>query len=285
MLKISQNNDNRGRHFEFYFHTGIGNWFQCFQVYPGLNLSSGSGSGSGSRSGFRIPAFPYALFHMPIEFRPTALPTLGYPSVHFSAWPRFTYGHHFPVFPCLPTPPPPAPAWCFSYPFHFGYALFQFIRATLLHPNRVISPISHHYFRKPKKKTHQRQYLLRFTSRDAASEGHQVLQNRLRLFNPEYAPSKGKWCHPKSDFQWLWQAVHLSTKSAINKPAMNFRTILLAAVFHFVYQVEKDRLKLHKVTQNSVSSSYQLASFQTLHTFSAWTHLSNFDQSEHKNWT
>ena len=25
--------------------------------------------------------------------------------------------------------------------------------------------------------------------------------------------------------------------------------------------------------------------FKMLHTFSAWTHLSNFDQSEHKNWT
>ena len=60
MLKISQNNDNRGRHLEFYSHTGIGNWFQCFPVYPGLNLSSGSGSVSGSGSGLRIPAFPYA---------------------------------------------------------------------------------------------------------------------------------------------------------------------------------------------------------------------------------
>ena len=60
MLKISQNNDNRGRHLEFYSHTGIGNWFQCFPVYPGLNLSSGSGSVSGSGSGFGIPAFPYA---------------------------------------------------------------------------------------------------------------------------------------------------------------------------------------------------------------------------------
>ena len=57
VLKISQNNDNRGRHLEFYSHTGIGNWFQCFPVYPGLNLSSISVSGS--RSGFR-------LFHTPI---------------------------------------------------------------------------------------------------------------------------------------------------------------------------------------------------------------------------
>ena len=51
VLKIPQNNDNRGRHLEFYSHTGIGDWFQCLSVYPGLNLSSGSGSG------FRILAF------------------------------------------------------------------------------------------------------------------------------------------------------------------------------------------------------------------------------------
>ena len=47
VLKISQNNDNRGRHFEFYSQTGIGNWFQCFPVYPGLNLSS-------SNNGWRL---------------------------------------------------------------------------------------------------------------------------------------------------------------------------------------------------------------------------------------
>ena len=51
---LNDNNDNRGRHLEFYFHTHgyIGNWVQCFPVYPGLNSSSGSG--------FRLPAFPYA---------------------------------------------------------------------------------------------------------------------------------------------------------------------------------------------------------------------------------
>ena len=53
------------------------------------------------------------------------------------------------------------------------------------------------------------------------------------------------------------ETVHLSTKSAINKPAMNYRTILIAAVFHFVHQVEKDSLKHYKMTQNSLSSSYQ----------------------------
>ena len=68
VLKISQNNDNRGRHLEFYSHTGIGNWFQCFPVYPCLNLSSGSGSVSvsGSGSGFRIPDSCFSI--RPISF-------------------------------------------------------------------------------------------------------------------------------------------------------------------------------------------------------------------------
>ena len=64
VLKISQNNDIRGRHLEFYSQTGIGNWFQCFPVYPGLNLSSISVSGF--RSGFRIPDSGFLLFHTPI---------------------------------------------------------------------------------------------------------------------------------------------------------------------------------------------------------------------------
>ena len=41
------------------------------------------------------------------------------------------------------------------------------------------------------------------------------------------------------------------------KPATNNLRILLAAVFHFVHPVEKDSQKLHNVTQNSVSFSYQ----------------------------
>ena len=68
VLKISQNNDNRGRLLEFYSQTGIGNCFQCFPVYPGLNLSSVSVSVSvsGSGSGFRIPDSGFRLFHTPI---------------------------------------------------------------------------------------------------------------------------------------------------------------------------------------------------------------------------
>ena len=64
MLKISQNNDNRGRHLEFYSHTGIGTGFSASHFTWSQFLSSGSGSGSvsGSGSGFRIPAFPYARF-------------------------------------------------------------------------------------------------------------------------------------------------------------------------------------------------------------------------------
>ena len=54
-------------------------------------------------------------------------------------------------------------------------------------------------------------------------------------------------------------------KSAINKPAMNYRTVLIAAVFPLVHQVEKDiftvlekdSLKHLKLTQNSVSFSFQ----------------------------
>ena len=38
-------------------------------------------------------------------------------------------------------------------------------------------------------------------------------------------------------------------------------------------------------TQSSVSFSYQKTIFQMLHKFCAWTQMSNFDQSQHKNWT
>ena len=51
---------------------------------------------------------------------------------------------------------------------------------------------------------------------------------------------KRKRCYPKSDFQ-LWQATHFSTKNTINKPAMNNRRLLIAAVFHFVYPVGETR--------------------------------------------
>ena len=64
------------------------------------------------------------------------------------------------------------------------------------------------------------------------------------FFEPSllYALSKGKWAkaiHPKSDFRWLWQAAHFSTKKTMNKPATNNLRILLAAVFHFYLQWKK----------------------------------------------
>ena len=88
------------------------------------------------------------------------------------------------------------------------------------------------------KKTYQRLYLPRLTSRDAAPEGHQVRPELLETFQPSYTSNKGKWessflkTMPSEIgyFQWLWQAVHFSTKSAINKLAMNYRRILIAAV-------------------------------------------------------
>ena len=48
-----------------------------------------------------------------------------------------------------------------------------------------------------------------------------------------------------------------SQQNTLNKPAMNIRRILTADVFHFVNPVEKDSWKHHKMTQNSVSFSYQ----------------------------
>ena len=62
--------------------------------------------------------------------------------------------------------------------------------------------------------------------------------------------------YPKSGFR-LWQATHFSTKNPINKPAMNNRRRLIAAVFHLLHPVEKDIKKHHKLTQNSVSFSCQ----------------------------
>ena len=50
---------------------------------------------------------------------------------------------------------------------------------------------------------------------------------------------KQKRCHLKSDYR-LWQATHFTTKNPINKPAVNKRTLLIAAVFHYVHPVEKD---------------------------------------------
>ena len=73
------------------------------------------------------------------------------------------------------------------------------------------------------------------TIRDAAPESYQVrpesLENKVKNENDAIAA--------KSDFR-LWQATHLSTKNPINKLAMNNSRLLITAVFHFVYSVEKD---------------------------------------------
>ena len=95
--------------------------------------------------------------------------------------------------------------------------------------------------------------------RDASPESYQVRPESLEAFEPSYASSKvkkGKRCHPKSDFG-LRQATHLSTKKTINKLTMNNTRLLIAAVFHFVHPVEKESQKHHKLTENSVSFSYQ----------------------------
>ena len=62
--------------------------------------------------------------------------------------------------------------------------------------------------------------------------------------------------HPKSNYR-IRQATHFSTENPVNKPAMNNRRLLIAAVFHFLHPEEKDSSKHHKLRQNSVSFSCQ----------------------------
>ena len=90
---------------------------------------------------FRIPDSGFLLFHTPIEFRLTALPILGYPSVHFSAWPRFTYGLHFPAFPCPPPPPRPRLMLLLSIPFR--------LRFISIHKSYLAAPKSRDITHKP----------------------------------------------------------------------------------------------------------------------------------------
>ena len=86
----------------------------------------------------------------------------------------------------------------------------------------------------------------------------QVRPESLETFLTRIQHGERKRCHPKSDFR-LWQAAHFSTKNSTNKPAMNNRrlSILIAAVFHFVYPVEKGSKKHHKLAKKSVSFSCQ----------------------------
>ena len=104
----------------------------------------------------------------------------------------------------------------------------------------------------------------------------------LETFQPSYASSKGKWVSSflKTMPSEIGFPMTLTSGAFVNKKRNKQTSHEL--------QNNLDSsciLKHHKMTQNSVSFSYQKASFQTLHKFSTWTHLSNFDQSEHKNWT
>ena len=67
---------------------------------------------------------------------------------------------------------------------------------------------------------------------------------------------------------------------------MNQRRLLIAAVFHFKHPVGKDSKKHHKLTKYSVSFSYQSKQgSRCCINFLNELDLSNFYQSEHKNWT
>ena len=52
---------------------------------------------------------------------------------------------------------------------------------------------------------------------------------------------KRKRCHPNSDYRILTSDAFLNQNHNKQiKPAMNNRRLVIAAVFHFVHQVEKD---------------------------------------------
>ena len=90
---------------------------------------------------------------------------------------------------------------------------------------------------------------------------------------------KQKRCHPKSDFR-LWQAAYFSTKNSINNVTQKF---LESSCISFCTSSAKRQSKTSRV--DTKLCQFQLSkktSSKMLHKFSAWTHLSNFDQSEHK---
>ena len=64
----------------------------------------------------------------------------------------------------------------------------------------------------------------------------------FETFKPSYALSKVKNENDaiQKRITEFWQATHFSTKNPVNKPAMNNRRLLIAAVFHFVHPEEKD---------------------------------------------
>ena len=89
------------------------------------------------------------------------------------------------------------------------------------------------------------QLLLRLTFRDSVPESYQGRPQLLETFKPSYALSKVKSENDamRNRITEFWQATHFSTKNPINKPAMNNRRLLIAAVFHFVHPEEKDSKK------------------------------------------
>ena len=79
--------------------------------------------------------FPLSGFYKTFSFY---FPILGYPSVHYSAWPRFTYGLHFPAFSC---PPPPRFVLLLSIPFR--------LRFISIHKSYLAAPKSRDITHKP----------------------------------------------------------------------------------------------------------------------------------------
>ena len=83
------------------------------------------------------------------------------------------------------------------------------------------------------------------TIRDSLPESYQGRPQLLETFNPSYAPSKVK---NENDairnritvFSIIYKRRISQPKNPVNKPAMNNKRLLIAAVFHFVHPEEKD---------------------------------------------
>ena len=94
-----------------------------------------------------------------------------------------------------------------------------------------------------KKNTHQMQHLLRLTIRDAAPERHQVRPESLEPFKRNPLTHQVRWKTKTMPYEIGFPMILTSgaflTINLINKPAMNYRRILIAAVFILYIQWKK----------------------------------------------
>ena len=114
----------------------------------------------------------------------------------------------------------------------------------------------------------------------------------LETFQPSYASNKGKWVSSflKTMPSEIGFPMTLTSGAFVNKmrnkqTSHELQNNLENSCISFCTPSRKREFKTSQDDTKLCQLQLQWASFQTLHKFSAWTYLSNFDQSEHKNWT